>query len=155
MTQPSRPRLRVEPLEARDVPSAPVTEPFDSATPPALPSGWGSWSNNGTTVFATSAGDGYAHSGGLLSNGNSRTWGLAWYGQQVSGDTGAAAFVKADSLVPSFVFARGTNLGTSAPNYLAAVVTRGLKVELWEVSGGSVRVLGSVTSPPTAYLSGP
>jgi hypothetical protein len=73
----------------------------------------------------------------------------------VTADTGAAVLIKADSLIPAFVFARGSNLTTSTPSYLAAVVTRGLKVELWEVTAGTVRVLGSVTSPPAVYLSGP
>jgi hypothetical protein len=155
MSQPSRPRLQVELLEARDVPSAAFTETFDSVNPPNLPPGWGRWSSNGTAVFTTSADEGYARSGGLLSSGNSRAWGLAWSGERVAGDTGAAAFVKADSLIPSFVFARGNDMGTTTPSYLAAVVTRGLKVELWEVTGGVTRVLGSVTSPPAVYLSGP
>lgn len=155
MSQPSRPNLRVESLEAREMPSVSIIERFDTVSPPELPPGWQRWSNNGATVFTTSVDDGYARSGGLLSTGNSRTRGLAWYGQEFNGDTGAAAFVKADSLIPSFVFARGTDLGTSTPSYLAAVVTRGLKVELWEVTAGTVRVLGSVTSPPAVYLSGP
>ena len=42
----------------------------------------------------------------------------------------------------------------ASQSYLAAVVTRGLSVNLLEVNGTQTRVLGSVTSPSTAYLSG-
>lgn len=155
MTHPSRPHLQVEPLETRETPSATITETFDTVTPPGLPPGWMRWSNNGTALFTTSSGEGYARSGALLTTGNSRAAGRAWYGELVDGDTGAAALVKADSLIPTFVFARGTNLDTGSPSYLAAVLTRGLKLELWEVTNGQVRVLDSVASPPAAYLSGP
>jgi hypothetical protein len=154
MTRPSRTHLRVESLEARDTPSAPVTENFDSVTPPALPGGWNRWTSDGSAGFATAAGQGFGQSGGLVSSGGSRTAGLAWYAQKVDGDAGASALVKADSLIPSFVFARGADLGTATPSYLAAVVTRGLSVQLREVTGGSVRVLGAVTSPPSVYSSG-
>src|SRR5262249_23264254 len=50
--------------------------------------------------------------------------------------------------------ARGNNLGTSSQSYLAAVVTRGLTVQLLEVNGSSTKVLGSIKSPSTAYFSG-
>jgi hypothetical protein len=151
-----RPRLQVEFLEAREVPDgSPITETFDALVPPALPAGWGRWSSNGTTVFTTAAGQGVGGSVGLVSSSpSSRTAALAWFGTAVPGDTGAALSVKADTLVPMFVFARGSNLDTSAPNYLAAVVTRGLKVELRQVIGGVTTVLGSVSSPAAAYLSG-
>jgi len=141
-------------LEAREVPAAPLTESFDSLSPPNLPTGWVKWSNDGTAAFATAAGQGVGGSVALVTSGASNTRGLAWTGQLVSGDTGGAVSVRADSLIPAFVFARGSNLGTTTPTYLAAVVTRGLNVQLWEVTGGNVRVLATVSSPNSAYLSG-
>jgi hypothetical protein len=151
-----RPRLFVEELEAREVPDGnPIIENFDSSTPPALPSGWGKWSSDGTVGFDTAASQGVGGSVALQTVGNSNTAALAWYGQTEPGDSSVSVSVHATSLIPTFVFARGSNLNTSTPSYLAAIVTRGVSVQLIEVTGGNVRVLGTVSSPSSSYLSGP
>src|SRR5882724_31849 len=128
MQRPHRARLTVESLEARENPSGAFPlQTFDQTAPPALPAGWGTWSTDGTAVFQTAAGQGLGGSTGLVSSAGSRTAGLTWYPQPVSGDTGAGLAVNANSLVPSFVIARGKNLGDpSSRSYLAAVVSRGL-----------------------------
>ncbi|WP_439626213.1 Ig-like domain-containing protein [Gemmata sp.] len=133
--------------------TSPVTETFDTTAAPALPSGWTRWTNNGTDSVVTAAGDGVGGSTALVLRGASAAASRAWSGDAVGRDDAAAVTVWADSLVQSFVFTRGSNLGTATPSYLAAVVTRGLNVQLWEVTNGSVRVLGSVTSPGSDYLS--
>jgi len=153
MSQSVRSRLNVECLESRDVPST-VTQTFDTITPPALPSGWTEWSNDGSTVFATAAGQGVSGSVGVVSSGVSRTAGLAWPMQTQSGDTAVSADVQLNSLIPTFVFARGTNLGTAAPSYIAAVVTRGATVSVMKVTNGTSTLLGTVASPSSAYFSG-
>jgi hypothetical protein len=155
MTRSARPHLQLESLEAREVLSVTLIETFNNTFPPQLPSDWTQSSNNLSTVFSTATDLGVNQSGALLAIAGSRTAGLTWYNQLVSADTGATVLLKADSLIPAFVFARGSNVETSTPSYLAAVVTRGLKVELWEVTAGSARILDSVTSPPAVYLSGP
>src|SRR5262245_51992273 len=107
MQRPSRARLVVESLEARENPSGAFPlETFDQTAPPALPTGWGTWSNDGTTVFKTAEAQGVGGSTALLSSAGTRTAGLAWYPQQVSGDTGVELAVNANSLVPSFVLVR-------------------------------------------------
>lgn len=153
MSQP-RPRLALEALEARENPATLFTETFDTLAPPALPTGWASWSSDGTAAFTSIAAAGLNGTGGLKSEAGSRTAALAWHPQTVSADTGAAVSVRANSLVPAYVFARGSGLDTAARSYLAAVVTRGLKVQLLEVKGGETRVLGTVSSPGAAYYSG-
>jgi hypothetical protein len=151
----ARTRLQVEFLEAREVPDAtPIIETFDTTTPPGLPSGWTKWTSDGSSGFGTATGTGLGGSVALVSSGGSATASLAWTGDPLPGDTGAALSVQANSLVPMFVFARGSGLGTSTPSYLAAVVTRGLSVQLVQVTNGTASVLGSVTSPTSAYLSG-
>ncbi|MBX9585381.1 MAG: hypothetical protein K2X87_34165 [Gemmataceae bacterium] len=154
MSRTPRTRLGCEALEARDNPAG-LTESFDAAAPPALPAGWAEWSNDGSDAFATAAGQGTNGTTGLVAAGGSRTAGRAWSPAPVSADTGAAVSVKLDSAVPVAVFARGRNLGTAAPSYLAASVSRGAVVTVWEVTGGAARSLGSVRSPGSAYLSGP
>ncbi|VTU01282.1 Uncharacterized protein OS=Vibrio sp. MED222 GN=MED222_09663 PE=4 SV=1 [Gemmataceae bacterium] len=154
MKDRTRTRLSVECLEAREVPStSPVTENFDTTTAPALPAGWARWTNNGTAPVGTSAGDGVGGSNALVLGGGSAAASRTWSGDAVGGDDAVAVALLADSLVHAFVFTRGSDLGTATPSYLAAVVTRGLSVQLWEVTGGTVRVLGSVTSPGSDYLS--
>lgn len=153
MPHPPRARIVLEALETRENPSGSI-ETFDAVTLPALPADWGEWASDGTDVFRTTAGQGVGGSVGVVSAAGSRTAGLMWHPQAVSGDTGAAVTVKADSLVPAFVFARGSALGTDAPTYLAAVVTRGLTVELREVKAGATTVIATVTMPTANYFSG-
>jgi len=156
MLRPScapRARLALETLEARENPAGPI-QTFDAPAPPALPGGWAEWSSDGTDVFAPAAGQGVNGSGGVVSSAGTRTAGRAWETRAVSGGTGAAALVKLDTLVPTFVFARGTNLGTAAPSYVAAVVTRGATLSVWEVTNGATKVLATVASPGSAYFSG-
>src|SRR3954454_1013660 len=154
---PPQPRalLRLEPLEVRENPAAawPVVT-FDTLTPPALPDGWVAKSTDGSAVFQTAAGVGVNGTTGLVSSAVSRVSALAAYPQAVGADNGAAVSLKADSLVPAFVFARGANLDTATPTYVAAVVTRGLKVQVWDVVNGVTKVTAQVISPAAAYFSG-
>ena len=154
MSRSTRSRLQVEFLEAREVLDGSIVETFNTTPPPNLPAGWGKWSSDGTLGYTTNATAGLGGTVGLVSTGNSPTASLAWNGDAVNADTGVAVSVKADTLVPVFVFARGTNVNSATPSYLAAVVTRGLTVQLVEVTNGTARVLASVTSPSSSYLSG-
>ena len=56
-----RTRLALEHLETRETPSLSATEPFNTIAPPALPAGWGEWSNDGSDVFQTAAAQGDDH----------------------------------------------------------------------------------------------
>ena len=154
MPHPPCVRLRLEPLEARETPTAGLIETFDQTALPGLPSGWLEWSNDGSNVFDTAATKGVNASVGVVSSAGSRTNGLAWNTASVSGDTGVAATVKLDSLVPTFVFARGSNLGSANASYIAATIARGVNVSVSEVVNGTSHALGSMVSPSTAYFSG-
>ncbi|AMV23619.1 hypothetical protein VT84_04355 [Gemmata sp. SH-PL17] len=153
MSQP-RTCLSLETLEVRENLSPLFTETFNTTAPPALPSGWSSWASDGTTTFTSATGQGADGSAGLVSSAGSRTSSMTWYPSTFDADTGAEVSLKVDSLVPMYVFARGTNLESGDRSYLAAVVTRGLKVQLLEVNGASTRVLGTVSSPTSSYFSG-
>jgi hypothetical protein len=153
MKHSPRLRLNVEALESRDVPSS-TTQSFDTTTPPALPNGWTQWSNNGSTVFETAAGQGVNGSVGVVSSGGSTTAGLAWQTQTVPGETAVSAEVDLTSLVPTFVFADGSDLGTATPSYLAAAITRGATVDLIQVNNGTATVLAAVSSASSSYFSG-
>jgi hypothetical protein len=154
MPRPIRVRLRFESLEVRENPTAGLVESFDQTAPPALPIGWQEWSNDGSNVFDTAAGKGEGGSTGVASTAASRTSALVWNNTTVPGDTGAAAAVNLSSLIPTFVFARGSNLDGPNPSYIAATITRGVNISITEVVNGVPHGLGSVTSPPSAYFSG-
>ena len=153
MPKHPRARLHLEYLEARENPSG-LAETFDAIVPPALPAGWAAWSNNDSAVSSTAAGKGVGGSVGLVLTGGSTTAGRAWSSEAQPADTGAASSVRLDSLIPAYVFARGTGLGSTTPSYLAAVVTRGVKLDLVEVTAGISRTIASVASPSSAYFSG-
>lgn len=153
MTQFARLRLNVEHLETRDLPSS-LTQPVDTANQPTLPGGWAQWSNDGSTVFSTIAGQGTGAIGEVVSTGSSNTAGLAWETQSVSGNTSVSAGVDVTSLIPTFVFAGGSNLGTATPSYIAAEVTRGATVTVVQVTNGVSTTLATLSSSPSAYFSG-
>jgi hypothetical protein len=150
MSQP-RTRLALESLEARENPATLFTETFDTLATPALPQGWATWSNDNTATFTTATTA--TANNVLVSEAGSRTAARAWHPEAVSANTGAAVSVNVNSLVPAYVFARGTNVNASNGSYLAAVVTRGLRVQLLEVNGSLTRVLGTVSSPSSAFFS--
>ncbi len=131
-----------------------ATPSLDITSSPALSNGWNQWSNDGSTVFTVSAGQGSTGSGEVVSTGGSATAGLAWQTQPQPVGTAISAEVDLTSLVPTFVFADGSNLGTSTPSYLAAVVTRGANVSLIQVNNGTSTVLGTMSSPSSSYFSG-
>ncbi|HEY3790147.1 MAG TPA: hypothetical protein VGL71_14905, partial [Urbifossiella sp.] len=153
MLQPIRMLLQLEPLEVRENPTTGIVESFDQSAVAALPSGWSEWSNDGTTVFGVAAGTGASGSASLVSSAGSRTSGIAWDGTAVAGDTGVAASVDLTTLVPTFLFARGSNLSSASPTYLEATITRGVSVSISEVVNGTPHVLASLTSPASSYFS--
>ncbi len=154
MPRPIRVRLRLESLEVRENPTAGLIESFDQIAAPALPSGWLEWSSDGSNAFDTAAGKGLGATTGVVSTAGSRTNGLAWNGAAVPGDTGVAASIQLDTLVPTFVFVRGSNLVGATPTYLAATLTRGVNLTVTEVVNGTARVLGTLRSPSASYFSG-
>lgn len=143
---------RLQELETRETPAVLAgVETFDQA--PAFPVGWVAWSNDAISLPSVQAGVGVNNSAAVVSPGSSRTVGYSWQTQSVNADTGASASIFADSLVPALVIARGQNLDSNTPSYLAAVVTRGLTVELWQVTAGQITVLASLSSPSSTYVS--
>jgi hypothetical protein len=144
--------LRLECLESREVPAG-MVETFDSTAPPLLPDNWSS-SNEPAATFRTASSAGINGSIGLLSSATSSRSG-GWTGPQIAlpADTAVAASVLANTLVPVYVFVRGTNMDSATPSYLAVSVTRGLNVEVLEVIDGQATVLGKVSNTPAAYLS--
>ncbi len=153
MSRSRRARLSLESLEARDVPASLISESFDTLTAPALPTAWTEWSSDGSDVFKSAGNQGVNGTGGVVSSAGSRTTGLAWSTLEVPGDTGAVGTIRVDSLVPTFVFTRGTNLGTATPSYVAATITRGASVSIVEVKNGITTTLATVKSPSSAYFS--
>lgn len=147
-------RRFLEGLEDRVNPSpGGLSESFDLGPSPTWPGGWMRWSNDGSEGVNVSSGVGVNGSRGAVASGTSATQTLAWNAETFPADTAVSTAILADSLIPAFVLARGVNLGSASPSYLAAVVTRGMTVELWEVVNGQRTILASLSS--AAYVSGP
>ncbi|HEY2783352.1 MAG TPA: Ig-like domain-containing protein, partial [Fimbriiglobus sp.] len=95
----------------------------------------------------------HTDSGQMISTGPSNLASRVWTtGDLLPADVRVAGSILANSLIPGGVFARGSNLDTAQPTYYAAVLTRGVSVQLTKMVDGVETVLGSVHS--TAYTSG-
>jgi hypothetical protein len=141
----ARPDLRpaLERLETRENPSTWVTEGFDAVAAPALPADWARWSNDGQQQFITSPLAAASGPNSLASLGSTRTEARFWMPTALPADFGAAVSVRAVSSAPLELIARGQNLDTKRPSYLAAVVRNGGAVALVEERDGSRAVLGT------------
>src|SRR5947209_2884374 len=148
---PGRSLLRCESLESRDTPSSPpvVADSFDTITTPWLPpADWQTWASNGQAYY----GVGRTALSGTQSMAVFGTVGvtsLDWSTTPVPADAAVAAAVPGPVPAPVFGFARGQNLGTAAPTYLAAALTPAGAIELHDVRGGADRVVQRVAAPAT------
>jgi hypothetical protein len=140
--------LGLEELEGRLVPSGTslLQESFDTTWVGGLPSGWSQWASDGSAAFAVSSAQAFAGPNGLASTAASGVSARAWASAQEPADLQTTAAVYVDSLVPTQVLARGSNLASSTPTYYAVSVTRGLTVQLVRVVDGVSTTLGQVNS---------
>ena len=145
-------RPSLEHLETRENPSNLFSESFDLVPAPRLPSGWTNWSNSGDQQFITSRLQSTSGPNALASLGNRTTEARMWVNSTFAADAGAAASVRSDTVVPIELIARGQNLNSATPSYLAAVVRTGGSISLVQEVNGVRTVLGTVR--PTVALSG-
>ena len=151
MTDPMamRPKLSLEGLEARDIPSAGqwLVEPFQRGPSSGLPQGWGQWSNDGSRGFQVeSTAAGLGDTGRLTTSGLSGTASRAWVSTQYDADVETSASVFLNSSSPIQLLIRGQNLNGTVPSYYAASVVRGGNLQLVKVDRGQTTVLGTVSS---------
>ncbi len=146
-------RPALEQLEARENPSAVwAGEAFDTGAAPALPAGWSNWSGDGQQQYITSTLASVSGAKSLASLGSTTTASRFWNGATVPGDYGAALSIRGGTSAKMDVIARGTQLGTATPNYIAAEFTGTRNFELIEVREGITKSLGQFASQET--LSG-
>ena len=150
------PALRpdLERLEPRENPSAWVGEGFDQVSAPALPSGWSHWANDGQQQYITSKLQAASGPNALASLGSSAVQSRFWATTGYPADYGAAASVRSHASAPLEVIARGSGLNTTAPTYVAAVVSAGGVVQLAEVKNGVRTSLGKVTPAQSLPYTG-
>lgn len=148
MSDSRRPAFRPDlvRLEARENPSAVWTdEGFDNLTAPALPAGWSNWASDGQTQYITSKLQTASGPNALASLGNSSIQSRTWTTTSYPADYGAGASVRSNAPAALEVIARGSNLNSTAPTYLAAAVATGGGVQLVEVKAGVRTTLGKVS----------
>jgi hypothetical protein len=142
--------LRLEELELRLAPtgSLGIEESFDTTTPGTLPAGWSQWSSTGTNAIAVSSAQSLSAPNSLAINSPAASGmnARAWVNTAQPANEEVSADVYLNSLIPTEILARGSNLNTTAPSFYAVTVTRGLDLELLKVTGGTVTTLGEVKS---------
>jgi hypothetical protein len=154
MFHSSVPRFRpgFETLESRDTPSAALlSETFEEVKPPALPSGWQSWSStdDGYISSKLASADG---SPSLASLGSRVTQSRFWYSTAQPADAGVSVRYDSVGPAPIQVLARGQNLGGTTPSYLAATVTAGARqVSIVEVQNGVSRTVATLNAASPVY----
>ncbi len=132
---------------------ATTTESFDGTAAGSLPAGWSQWNSAGGPAFGVSSALALSKPNGLAATvAASSQSARAWLTSAQLGDAQVTAAVYLNSLIPAQVLARGSNLNTASPTYYAAVVTRGVQVQMVRVVNGVATVLGQLTS--TGWLSG-
>jgi hypothetical protein len=148
--RPPHTLLSLEHLESRENPSGGINETFDTVSAPLLPGGWAYWANDGSQQFITSRLQPASGPNALASLGARTTEARFWATAEQPGDSTVAASVRSDTPTPIDLLARGQNLNTATPSYLAATVRSGGTVELTQEVNGTRTVLGTVR--PTAAL---
>lgn len=140
-------RLFLEELESRLLPSAlSFVDTFESALVRTLPSGWSQWASSTSASYQVTDGAGFGSNKGLVATAGSTDSSRAWATGSYQQDVQVQADIFVDSLAPTQVFARGTNLNTATPTYYALSVTRGMEVTLQSVVNGQTTTLAKVTS---------
>lgn len=129
-----------------------IPESFDTTRPNPLPPNWQEWTSDGTRAATVSNGRSLSTDSALSVTGNSAMSARAWLNSTITADVVADVAVYADSLIPSGVLVRGTNLNTATPSFYSLTVTRGLSVQLKRVVNGVETILGTVRS--SSWVSG-
>lgn len=142
--------LRLEELEARLAPAAPVgqLETFDTTTPGTLPTGWSQWSNTGANAFAVSSATSLSPPNSLAVSSPSASGmdARAWINAAQPANMQVEAAVYLNQPIPAEVLARGSSLGSATASYYAVSVTQGLDLKLLRVQNGTATTLGEVKS---------
>jgi hypothetical protein len=141
--------LRLEELEPRLAPtgSLGIEESFDTTTPGTLPADWSQWSSTGASAFAVSSTQSVSSPNSLAINSTtSKMSAGSWVNTAQPANEEVSAAVYLNSLIPTEILDRGSNLSSTTPSYYAVSVARGLDLKLLKVTNGSVTTLGEVHS---------
>ncbi len=140
-------RRTLEQLEARENPSVTwASESFEGLAPPKLPADWATWSNDGEPQFITTKLAAVSGTNSLAALGSTSISSRLWNRAIFPGDYGAALFLRAGSAIRIDVLARGSQLDSTHPSYLAAEFSGTRSLELLEVRDGVALSLGQVNS---------
>ena len=127
-------RRTLEQLEARENPSVTwASESFEGLAPPKLPADWATWSNDGEPQFITTKLAAVSGTNSLAALGSTSISSRLWNRAIFPGDYGAALSLRAGSAIRIDVLARGSQLDSTHPSYLAAEFSGTRSLELLEV----------------------
>jgi hypothetical protein len=156
MPPPSNGRslLQFTQLEARETPSAVVSESFDTARFPFKPAGWQEWASNGEEYYATTRNAATSGQQALAIYGNIDVRSRLWNATSTGSDVAVRGQIRSDAPAPILLFARGSNLTGTAANYAGVAVTAD-RASIVESVNGVERIVTtrSFSKIPTAWLS--
>jgi hypothetical protein len=136
--------LRVGP--AASLSATPLAEERFERPSPGLPAGWSQWSGPGKFTATTVTDE------TLRLDAASATQGRAWLSRTLPADVQVSSSIYVDSLVPTGLIARGSNLAGTRETGYGLSLTRGLEVKLTRTVGGNEVTLARLKS--NDYLSG-
>ncbi len=144
-----RASLQLQQLETRDTPSTLLSESFDTAHFPFMPTGWNEWTSNGEEYYATSRNAATTGQQSLAIYGNINVLSRAWNVAELPANVKLEASVRSDTPAPILLFARGGNLQAGNASYVGAVITQN-SISIVESANGSIHTLASVSFTPVS-----
>src|SRR5262249_28062079 len=128
-----------------------AAQSFDRTVVGSLPRRWAQWASDGSSAFQVSTIRALSLPQSIVSQAGSRVSARAWNTTPQPADVQAGAAVYLNTLIPTGVFVRGSNLGSVQANYYGLTITRGMTVQLTCVVAGASTLLAQVQS--TDYVS--
>jgi Bacterial Ig domain len=126
---------------------------FDTTALNALPTSWASWSSDGADRANVQRTPSLSPVQSLGLDGTTSSRGRAWLNNAMPADVSVSSAVYTNTLIPSGVFVRGSNLNSASPNFFSLTASSGPTIQLKKSINGVETTLASLTSKVTIPAS--
>ncbi len=128
---------------------------FDTTSVNDLPSGWASWSSDGADSANVQSTVSLSPVQSLGLDGTLSSRGRAWLASPTPSDVTVSSAILTNTLIPSGVLVRGSNLQSDTPSFYSLTATNGPTIQLKKTVNGTETTLASLSSNitiPSAWL---
>ena len=128
---------------------------FDTTAVNDLPTGWAGWSSDGADRANVQNAASLSPLQSLGLDGTTSSRGRAWLNSATPSDVTVSAAVYTNTLIPSGVLVRGTNLQSATPSFYSLTATNGPTVQIKKSIGGIETTLASLSGTvniPSSWL---